>query len=302
MPVKNEKIIDGIKIAKELRESIKEKTIILQNKYKIQPCLVVVIVGKDPASEIYVKNKSKFATECGFKSIKIELSDDITESMLLQKIEELNKDTTVNGILVQLPLPKHISKEKVINSINPSKDVDGFHQMNAGLLFTDQASFEKTLIPCTPKGCLMLIKKVLGESLVGKKAVVIGSSNIVGRPMFALLLNEKCTVTITHSKTKDLKKELERAEIIVIGIGVPEFLKADFIPKGAVVIDVGINRVMEMDGKSKIVGDVDFEEAIKKASYVTPVPGGVGPMTIACLLENTLIGTAFQNNIDYKTI
>lgn len=296
------KKIDGIQYAKDLREAIKSKTINLMKAYNLKPCLAVIIIGHDPASEVYVKNKTKFAIECGFESIKIELSNEITEQELLSEITKLNKDKKVNGILVQLPLPKHISKEKVINTIDPNKDVDGFHQINAGLLFTDQASFNSTLIPCTPKGSLMLIKKVLGDNLAGKKCVVIGASNIVGRPMFALLLNEKCTVTITHSKTKDLKKELEGADIIVIGIGVPEFLKADFIPNGAVIIDVGINRISTPEGKTKIVGDVDYENAITKASFITPVPGGVGPMTIACLLENTLIATTIQNNIDYLKI
>jgi methylenetetrahydrofolate dehydrogenase (NADP+)/methenyltetrahydrofolate cyclohydrolase len=297
-----EKIIDGIKYSTELREEVRVKTDSLKSKYGLSVCLAVVIVGKDPASEIYVKNKSKFALECGFISRKIELPVETTEEELLSQIKSLNKDKSVNGILVQLPLPRHISKEKVINTILPEKDVDGFHQHNAGLLFTDQANMNSTLIPCTPKGSLMLIKKALGNNLTGKKCVVIGASNIVGRPMFALLLNEKCTVTVTHSKTKDLKKELENAEIVVIGVGVPYLLKADMIPQNAVIIDVGINRVKTAEGKTKIVGDVDFEGILPKASHITPVPGGVGPMTIACLLQNTIIATCKQNNIDYSSL
>ncbi len=297
-----EKIIDGVKYSAELREEIMLKTKNLKKERGISVCLAVIIVGSDPASEIYVKNKGKFALECGFVSRKIELGAETTEEELLAQIDALNKDKSVNGILVQLPLPRHISKEKVINTILPEKDVDGFHQQNAGLLFTDQASMNSTLIPCTPKGSLMLIKKALGEDLTGKKCVVIGASNIVGRPMFALLLNEKCTVTITHSKTKDLKKELEDAEIVVIGIGVPNFLKADMIAKNAVIIDIGINRITTSDGKSRIVGDADFEGILPKSSHITPVPGGVGPMTIACLLQNTLIATCKQNNIDYSSL
>lgn len=297
----NDKIIDGIAISAELRLEVKEKAEKLQKDYGIKVGLAVVIIGHDPASEIYVKNKSKFAVECGFNSIKIELPAEITEEELISKINELNHNPEINGILVQLPLPKNISKEKIINTISPEKDVDGFHQINAGLLFTDQAYFTKTLLPCTPKGSLMLIKKALGNDLTGKKAVVIGASNIVGRPMFALLLNEKCTVTITHSKTKNLQKELETAEIIVIGVGVPNLLKGVIIPQGAVVIDVGINRII-VNGKSKIVGDVDFEEALPKVLAITPVPGGVGPMTIACLLQNALIAACNQNNIEYSDL
>jgi methylenetetrahydrofolate dehydrogenase (NADP+)/methenyltetrahydrofolate cyclohydrolase len=298
----NEKIIDGVAFSAKLREEIRQKTEKLKERYNIQVGLAVVIIGSDPASEIYVKNKSKFAKECGFNSVKIELPSEISEKELIETIEKLNKDSKINGILVQLPLPKGISKEKVINCISAEKDVDGFHQLNAGLLFTDQTYFNKTLLPCTPKGSLMLIKHVLGADLTGKKAVVIGASNIVGRPMFALLLNEKCTVAITHSKTKNLIKELENAEIIVIGVGVPNLLKASMIPEGAVVIDVGINRIYGADGKKKIVGDVEFEEALDKVLAITPVPGGVGPMTIACLLQNALIAACNQNNVEYSKL
>lgn len=296
------KIIDGVAFSAKLREEIRQKTEKLKERYNVQVGLAVVIIGSDPASEIYVKNKSKFAKECGFNSVKIELPSEISEKELIETIEKLNKDPKINGILVQLPLPKGISKEKVINCISAEKDVDGFHQLNAGLLFTDQTYLNNTLLPCTPKGSLMLIKHVLGADLTGKKAVVIGASNIVGRPMFALLLNEKCTVTITHSKTKNLTKELENAEIIVIGVGVPNLLKASMIPEGAVVIDVGINRVLSLDGKKKIVGDVEFEEALPKVLAITPVPGGVGPMTIACLLQNALIAACNQNNVEYSKL
>ena len=297
-----EKIIDGLKYSTELRTKITAKTLNLKQKHGVFVGLAVIIVGNDPASEVYVKNKHKFAVECGFESIKISLPADITEKELLSQIEACNNNPKINGILVQLPLPEHISKNKVINAISPFKDVDGFHQQNAGMLFTDQVSLNKNLVPCTPKGCLMLIKSVLGEDLSGKKCVVIGASNIVGRPMFALLLNEKCTVTIAHSKTKNLEKELENAEIIVIGIGKANFLKSKMIPKNVIIVDIGINRVLTQEGKNKIVGDVDFEDVIEKVSYITPVPGGVGPMTIACLLENTLIGACQQNNIDYLSL
>lgn len=296
------KIIDGKNIALQLRENIKRKVTQIKEIYKTDVCLAVIIVGQDPASEIYVKNKNKFAKECGFVSRQITLPTQTSEPELIAQINSLNADGSVNGILVQLPLPKHISKDKVINSILPEKDVDGFHQVNAGLLFTDQVDYNKTLLPCTPKGSLMLIKHALGKDLSGKKAVVIGASNIVGRPMFAMLLNEKCTVAITHSKTKNLKKELEGAEIIVIATGVANLLKGDLIPEGAVIIDVGINRITDTDGKEKIVGDVLFEDALPKVSFITPVPGGVGPMTIACLLENTLIAHCNQNNINYVSI
>jgi methylenetetrahydrofolate dehydrogenase (NADP+) / methenyltetrahydrofolate cyclohydrolase len=298
----SEKIIDGSKLSLDLRNEVKLKTELLKNNHNINVCLVVIIIGDDPASKIYVKNKNKFAIECGFNSIKIELPESTTEEELLQKIESCNQDPNINGILVQLPLPNHISKNKVINTISPYKDVDGFHLKNVGALFTGQVDLKKGLLPCTPKGCLMMIKKVLGENLEGKKAVVIGASNIVGRPMLALLLNEKCTVTITHSKTQNLGKELENAEIIVIGIGKAKFLKSNLIPQNAIIVDIGINRVLNQEGKSVIVGDADFNDVIDKVSFITPVPGGVGPMTIACLLQNTVIAACEQNNINYLSI
>jgi methylenetetrahydrofolate dehydrogenase (NADP+)/methenyltetrahydrofolate cyclohydrolase len=296
-----EKIINGKEIAKTLRLEVEKKSASLKKEYNITIGIAVVIIGNDPASEIYVRNKSKFAIQCGFNSKKIELSAEITQEEVLSLIEKLNNDKEIHGILIQLPLPKSFAKEKILSAISPHKDIDGFHKENAGLLFTDQVNYSKTLLPCTPKGSLILIKKVLGENLTGKKAVVIGSSNIVGRPMFALLLNERCTVTITHSKTKDLKKELEGADIIVIATGIPRLLTGDLIPEKAVVIDVGINRVNE-NRVSKIVGDVNFEEALPKVSFISPVPGGVGPMTIACLLQNTLIAACNQNNIEYSNL
>lgn len=296
-----DKIINGKEIAKTLRLEVAAKTASIKANYNIIVGIAVIIIGEDPASEIYVRNKSKFALQCGFYSKKIELSSDVTQDEVLALINDLNHDEKIHGILIQLPLPKSFSKEKILSAVNPFKDIDGFHRENAGLLFTDQVNYFKTLLPCTPKGSLMLIKKVLGDNLSGKKAVVIGASNIVGRPMFGLLLNEKCTVTITHSKTRNLKAELKGAEIIVIATGIPNLLGGDIIPKNAVIIDVGINRINN-NGESKIVGDVNFEEALSKASFITPVPGGVGPMTIACLLQNTLIAACNQNNIEYSNL
>jgi methylenetetrahydrofolate dehydrogenase (NADP+)/methenyltetrahydrofolate cyclohydrolase len=295
-------VINGKEIAKNLRNKIMDEVKILQDKYSLKPGLAVIIVGKDPASEVYVKNKNKFAKECGLHSLHIAMPAEITEKELLLRIEELNQDSKIHGILIQLPLPKHISRERVLNKISPQKDVDGFTPLNAGLLFSDAAIWDKTLMPCTPKGCLILIWHVLGKNLIGKKAVIIGSSNIVGRPMAALLLNERCTVTITHSRTKNLKEELIGAEIIVIGTGVPNLLRGDMVTQGAVVIDVGINRLTDQNGETKLVGDANFDEMLEKASFVTPVPGGVGPMTIACLLQNVVIAACNHNNIEYSRL
>lgn len=295
-------IINGTQIAKELRAEVIIKSNALRTKHSIKPSLTVVIVGEEAASTIYVRNKSRLARECGIESSIISLPIETSEKDLLAKLAELNADNTVHGILVQLPLPSHISKANIINAILPEKDVDGFHPLNVGLLFTDQVEYNKTLIPCTPKGSLMLIKKVLSSDISGKKAVVIGSSNIVGRPMAALLLNERCTVSIAHSKTKDLKSELHGAEIVVIGTGVVNLLHGDLIPNGAVIIDVGINRVLDSNGNGKIVGDVNFDDATRVASFLTPVPGGVGPMTIACLLQNAVIAACNQNNLEYSKL
>ena len=271
-------IIDGKKIAASLREELKNKILELKSAHNNVPGLTVILVGEDPASKIYVKNKEKFAKEVGINSEVIRYSAELKEKELLSKINELNENKKVSGILVQLPLPKHIDKRKVIETINYEKDVDGFHPMNVGNL----SSGYDSSIPCTPLGCSLLLKKV-EKNLSGKHAVVIGRSNLNGKPMTQLLLKENCTVTITHSKTKDLKAECLEADIIVAAVGIPELVKGDWIKKDAIVIDVGINKT-----DKGIVGDVDFEDVSKNAKALTPVPGGVGPMTIACLLKNTI--------------
>ena len=271
-------IIDGKKTAAELREELKKKVVELKSVHNAVPGLTVILVGEDPASKIYVKNKEKFAKEVGMNSEVIRYPADISEDKLLNKIKELNKNDKVSGILVQLPLPKHIDKRKVIETIDFGKDVDGFHPMNVGNL----SSGYDSSIPCTPLGCSLLLKKA-EKNLSGKHAVVIGRSNLNGKPMTQLLLKENCTVTITHSKTKDLKAECLKADIIIAAVGIPKLVKGDWVKKGAIVIDVGINKT-----DSGIVGDVDFDEVSKVAKAITPVPGGVGPMTIACLLNNTV--------------
>ena len=271
-------IIDGKKTAAELREELKKKIAELKSTYNAVPGLTVILVGEDPASKIYVKNKEKFAKEVGLNSEVIRYPEKIEERVVLDKIVELNKDKKISGILVQLPLPKHIDKKKVIETILPNKDVDGFHPVNVGNL----SSGYDSNIPCTPLGCYLLLKKV-EKNLNGKHAVIIGRSNLNGKPMAQLLLRENCTVTVTHSKTKDLKAECNRADIIVAAVGKAKLVKSDWVKKGAIVIDVGINKT-----DSGIVGDVDFEEVSKVAKAITPVPGGVGPMTIACLLNNTI--------------
>ena len=271
-------IIDGKKTAAELREELKKKIAELKSTYNAVPGLTVILVGEDPPSKIYVKNKEKFAKEVGMNSEVIKYPENVEEKIILNKIRELNNDKKVSGILVQLPLPKHIDKRKMIETILPGKDVDGFHPMNVGNL----SSGYDNSIPCTPLGCYLLLKKV-EKNLSGKHAVVIGRSNLNGKPMTQLLLKENCTVTITHSKTKDLKAECSRADIIIAAVGRPKLVKGDWVKKGAIVIDVGINKT-----DSGLVGDVDFDEVLKVAKAVTPVPGGVGPMTIACLLSNTV--------------
>jgi len=271
-------IIDGKKISAVLREKLKEKVSKLKSTYNAVPGLTVILVGEDPPSKIYVKNKEKSAIEVGINSEVIRYQDNVEEKVVLNKIKELNENDKVSGILVQLPLPKHIDKKKVIETINPNKDVDGLHPMNVGNL----SSGYDSMVPCTPLGCYLLIKDV-EKDLNGKHAVVIGRSNLNGKPMTQLLLKENCTVTITHSKTKDLKAECKRADIIVAAVGRPKLVKADWVKKDAIVIDVGINKT-----DSGLVGDVNFDEVSKVAKAVTPVPGGVGPMTIACLLSNTV--------------
>jgi len=271
-------IIDGKKIAAELREQLKKKAAELKSTYNAVPGLTVILIGEDPPSKIYVRNKEKSAMEVGINSEVIKYPENVEEKVLLNKIEELNKNNKVSGILVQLPLPKHIDKRKVIETILPGKDVDGFHPVNVGNL----SSGYDSNIPCTPLGCYLLLKKV-EKNLNGKHAVVIGRSNLNGKPMTQLLLKENCTVTITHSKTKDLKTECNRADIIIAAVGRPKLVKGDWVKKQAIVIDVGINKT-----DAGLVGDVDFDEVSKVAKAITPVPGGVGPMTIACLLSNTV--------------
>ena len=271
-------IIDGKKTAAELREKLKIRITELKSTYNAIPGLTVILVGEDTPSKIYVKNKEKFAKEVGLNSEVIRYPADLEEKVLLNKIKELNKNKKVSGILVQLPLPKHIDKRKVIETIDHGKDVDGFHPINVGNL----SSGYDSSIPCTPLGCSLLLKKA-EKNLSGKHAVVIGRSNLNGKPMTQLLLKENCTVTVTHSKTKDLKAECLRADIIIAAVGIPKLVKGDWVKKGAIVIDVGINKT-----DSGIVGDVDFDQVSKVAKAITPVPGGVGPMTIACLLSNTV--------------
>ena len=271
-------IIDGKKIAETLRQKLKKEIIEIKSSFKSVPGLTVILIGEDPASKIYVRNKEKFSKEIGINSEVIKYPENIEEKEVLSKIIELNKNKKVSGILVQLPLPKHINKQKVIETILPEKDVDGFHPINVGNL----SSGYDSKIPCTPLGCLILLKEV-EKNLSGKHAVVIGRSNLNGKPMAQLLLKENCTVTITHSKTKDLKSQCNKADIIIAAVGKPKLVKGDWVKKNAIVIDVGINKTS--DG---IVGDIDFNEVSKVARAITPVPGGVGPMTIACLLRNTV--------------
>ena len=291
-------IIDGKDYASRLRGKLKIAINNLREKYKITPGLAVVLVGNDPASEIYVRNKGIQTKEAGMNSFEYRLPENTSENDLLAKVEELNSDRSVNGILVQFPVPKHMEQQKIIEKILPSKDVDGLHPVNSGYL----ASGLKGLVPCTPQGASLLIKDSL-PSLSGLHAVIVGRSNLVGKPIAQLLLRENCTVTICHSKTKNLKEVCLSADVLVAAVGISELVKEDWVKDGAVVIDVGINRLPAPEngeGKTKLVGDVDFDEAGKKSSAITPVPGGVGPMTIACLLLNTLAATCSQNNIDFS--
>ncbi len=271
-------LIDGKKAAADLREELKKEVLSLKDKHNKVPGLTVILIGDLAPSQIYVRNKEKSANEVGLKSEVIRYPDSVEESEVLKKIDELNNDDSVSGILVQLPLPKHIDKQKVIEAIMPEKDVDGFHPMNVGNL----SSGYESSIPCTPLGCYLLIKKI-EPNLNGKKAVIVGRSNLNGKPMTQLLLKENCTVTITHSKTIDLKGECLKGDILVAAVGIPELVKGDWVKKDAIVIDVGINKT-----ENGLVGDVAFDEVSKVAKALTPVPGGVGPMTIACLLKNTI--------------
>jgi methylenetetrahydrofolate dehydrogenase (NADP+)/methenyltetrahydrofolate cyclohydrolase len=284
-------LIDGKAFAEKLLARVAEQVAELKAK-GITPGLAVVIVGEDPASQVYVRNKVEKTKATGMHSEHHVLPADTSQDTLLALVAKLNADPAINGILVQLPLPKHINEDAVINAISPDKDVDGFHVINAGRLATGQ----RALVACTPTGCLMMLKDRLGD-LAGLEAVVVGRSNIVGKPMAALLLKESCTVTIAHSKTRDLPGVCRRADILVAAVGRPEMIKGEWIKPGAVVIDVGINRIPAEGGKTKLVGDVATKEAMGIAKAITPVPGGVGPMTIACLLDNTLTATRMQKGL-----
>ena len=287
-------LIDGKAFAEKLVAKVGVAVEKLSKTHSFKPGLAVVLVGENPASEVYVKNKVRQTNNSGMVSIEHRLPEETSEEDLLSLVKDLNEDEKIDGILVQLPLPDHINENSIINSISPSKDVDGFSIPNVGLLSTSG----KGLIPCTPLGCLLLLKDQLGD-LTGKNAVIIGRSNIVGKPMAQLLIKESCTVTIAHSKTKNLENVCRNADILVAAVGRPHFVKDDWVKDGAVVIDVGINRLPPKgDKKGRLVGDVDFENVSKIASAITPVPGGVGPMTIACLLRNTVTAACKRRNID----
>ncbi|MEE8445866.1 MAG: bifunctional methylenetetrahydrofolate dehydrogenase/methenyltetrahydrofolate cyclohydrolase FolD [Alphaproteobacteria bacterium] len=296
------KIIDGKAFAANLRAQIAVETDRLRTQHGITPGLAMVLVGEDPASQVYVRNKSKAVEEAGMHSDDHHLPADTSAQDLLALVRDLNDKKDVNGILVQLPLPGGIDADKVIDTIDPDKDVDGFHVVNAGRLATGG----KALVPCTPQGCMMLLKDRLGDDLAGRKALILGRSNIVGKPMGALLLRESCTVTTAHSKTRDLPGECRQADILIAAVGRPHMVKGDWIKPGAAVIDVGINRIPaptdENPDRMRLVGDVDFDEAVQIAGAITPVPGGVGPMTIACLLRNTLIAACRQHGVDEPAV
>ena len=288
-------IIDGKAFAARVRGQVAEHVVRLKAEHAIIPGLAVVLVGEDPASQVYVRSKGKLTVEVGMHSVEHKLDVDTSEADLLALIDQLNADAAIHGILVQLPLPNHLNEDLVISSINPAKDVDGFHISNVGLLGTGQ----KSMVPCTPLGCLMMLRDHFG-SLSGCDAVVIGRSNIVGKPMAQLLLGDSCTVTIAHSRTKELADVVRRADIVVAAVGRAEMVPGDWIKPGAVVIDVGINRIPapeKGEGKMQLVGDVDYATCAEVAGAITPVPGGVGPMTIACLLVNTLTATCRANGL-----
>ena len=284
------KIVDGKLISSQIREKIKYFGNKLIEKTGKKPGLAVVLVGENPASKVYVKNKIEKTIEVGFNSIEHRLDENISEENLLKLVNDLNNNSNVQGILVQLPLPKHIDSDKVLDAILPVKDVDGFHAENVGKLWSGLNS----LVPCTPLGCSILLKK-LNPDLSGKNGIIIGRSNIVGKPMASLLLSMNATVTIAHSRTKDIEQLVKSADVVIAAVGIPEMVKGNWIKKDAIVIDVGINRI-EREGKRVLVGDVDYEECLNNASKITPVPGGVGPMTIACLLLNTLLTSYEQFN------
>jgi methylenetetrahydrofolate dehydrogenase (NADP+)/methenyltetrahydrofolate cyclohydrolase len=286
-------IIDGKAFSANLRGEIARKVALLKQDHSVTPGLAVVLVGEDPASQVYVRSKGKQTAEAGMNSYEHKLDVNTSQQDLLALIDQLNRDPDVHGILVQLPLPEHIDEEAVINSISVDKDVDGFHLSNVGKLSIGADG----IVPCTPLGSLMMLKDHLGD-LSGMKAIVVGRSNIVGKPMAALLLKESCTVTIAHSRTRDLPGECREADIVVAAVGRPEMVKGDWIKPGATVIDVGINRIENQDGSTRLVGDVEFDSAAEVAGAITPVPGGVGPMTIACLLHNTLQQACRLNGLE----
>ena len=285
-------IIDGKEFAGRVRAQVAEHVTRLKDAHGITPGLAVVLVGEDPASQVYVRSKGKMTVEVGMNSYEHRLDAETSEADLLALIDRLNNDPEVHGILVQLPLPEHLNEDLVINSISPAKDVDGFHISNVGLLGTGQ----KSMVPCTPLGCLMMLRDHHG-SISGMDAVVIGRSNIVGKPMAQLLLGDSCTVTIAHSRTRDLAEVVRRADIVVAAVGRPEMVPGDWIKEGATVIDVGINRIDKPEGGTRLVGDCHFESCAERAGAITPVPGGVGPMTIACLLANTVTACCRANGL-----
>ncbi|WP_050932027.1 bifunctional methylenetetrahydrofolate dehydrogenase/methenyltetrahydrofolate cyclohydrolase FolD [Aestuariivita boseongensis] len=286
-------LIDGKAFAADVRAQVAQHVKTLKDAHGITPGLAVVLVGEDPASQVYVRSKGKQTVEVGMNSFEHKLEADTSETDLLALIDQLNSDPAVHGILVQLPLPGHLNEDLVINAIDPAKDVDGFHISNVGLLGTGQ----KSMVPCTPLGCLMMLRAHHG-SLSGMDAVVIGRSNIVGKPMAQLLLGDSCTVTIAHSRTKDLADVVRRADIVVAAVGRPQMVPGDWVKPGATVIDVGINRIEKPEGGTRLVGDVDFDSCAEVAGAITPVPGGVGPMTIACLLANTLTACCRANGLE----
>ncbi len=287
-------VIDGKAFATKLRTQIAKAANTLKEQHNIVPGLATILVGEDPASSVYIRSKRKQTKEAGMRSFHHALDDSTSQQDLLKLVDELNNDSEVHGILVQLPLPDHIDPMTVINAIDSAKDVDGFHIENVGRL----AIGDPQLVSCTPLGCLMLLKDLHGKNLSGMNAVVVGRSNIVGKPMAALLLQESCTVTVAHSRTKDIEALCLSADIVVAAVGRPEMVKGDWIKPGATVIDVGINRIVGDDGKGKLVGDVDYASAEGEAGAITPVPGGVGPMTIAVLLHNTVQAACAQNGIE----
>ena len=291
------KIIDGKAFSAALRERVAGAVAGLKSEHGLTPGLAVVLVGEDPASQVYVRNKGKQTVEAGMQSFEHRLPADTPQEELLALVAKLNADPAVHGILVQLPLPKQIDSEAVLAAIDPNKDVDGLHVVNAGRLWSGS---DKAMVPCTPVGCLLLIKDALGDDLKGKRALVVGRSVLVGKPVAALLLDEHCTVTLAHSRTADLAGECRNADILVAAVGRERMIKGDWVKPGACVIDVGINRIPapeKGEGKTRLVGDVDFDQAVKVAGSITPVPGGVGPMTIACLLRNTVIAACHQAGV-----